>query len=221
MTAKELWLAIVAVAVPMAAVVKFALENRKNQLEIQKLKKDLERSRLYTPTPEEVERYSHPTQKYSIRSSTRNKIVLAMLLVSLTYPLFRVLQGRNRPFSSVEYYPAKIEESGQKGVYQITLTEQAIKRLGIETAPVREEQVMREGKTAVRKLIPYSAIFYDASGNTWTYTSPQPLVFQRMAIAIENIDGAVAVLSEGPPPGVLVVTVGVMELYGIERKWGD
>lgn len=67
-----------------------------------------------------------------------------------------------------------------------------------------------------RKIIPYAAVMYDAKGNTWVYTSPEPLVFIRQPIQIETIVGDEVLLVDGPPTGTAVVTVGVAELYGTE-----
>jgi hypothetical protein len=108
--------------------------------------------------------------------------------------------------------PAHIEPIGETGLHRITLTERAAQRLGIETAPVVE----RAGRLA----LPYAAVFYDPDGQTWAYTNPDPNVFIRHPLAVESIDGQEAILSEGPPVGTAVVTVGVAELYGTEHEVG-
>lgn len=104
---------------------------------------------------------------------------------------------------------AKVEPLAGTGVSSITLTTDAAKRLGIQTATVRRG-------AAQRTVVPYSAVLYDAGGATFTYTSPQPRVFVRAPIAVVRIDGADAVLSRGPPVGTAVVTVGSQELFGSE-----
>lgn len=106
---------------------------------------------------------------------------------------------------------AKVEPIGDTGVSSVTLTEDAAKRLGIQTATVR-----REG--AQRTVVPYGAVLYNAGGATFTYTSPKPRVFVRAPITVVRIDGADAVLSRGPPVGTPVVTVGSQELYGSEYE---
>ena len=106
---------------------------------------------------------------------------------------------------------AKVEPIGDTGVSSVTLTKDAAKRLGIQTATVR-----REG--AQRTVVPYGAVLYDAGGATFTYTSPKPRVFVRAPITVVRIDGADAVLSRGPPVGTPVVTVGSQELYGSEYE---
>ena len=98
----------------------------------------------------------------------------------------------------------------------MVLTERAAQRLGIETAPVTQST----NKGAARLAVPYGAVLYDADGATWAYTSPQPLTFVRHPITIETIQGDVALLTEGPPAGTQVVTVGVAELFGTEFQVG-
>jgi hypothetical protein len=63
-------------------------------------------------------------------------------------------------------------------------------------------------------------VLYDLHGETWVYTNPSPLTFVRNRVSIDNIDGDLAVLSQGPPSGTAVVTVGVPELYGTEFEGG-
>jgi hypothetical protein len=71
-----------------------------------------------------------------------------------------------------------------------------------------------------QKLIPYSAVLYDATGGTWIYTTSEPLVFLRHRIEVASIEGDHAILREGPALGATVVTLGAVELLGIERKFG-
>jgi hypothetical protein len=76
------------------------------------------------------------------------------------------------------------------------------------------------GSEAQRKIVPYAAVMYGPHGETWVYTNPEPLTFIRHSIAIDYIDGDQVVLSDGPPTGTKVVTVGVAELYGTESGVG-
>ena len=93
-------------------------------------------------------------------------------------------------------------------VVRVTLTADAARRLGVETAKVR-----RDGTHAV---IPYEALLYDSNGTTWAYVSPKPLVFQRMDVTVQDIEGDSVVLAKGPPVGMPVVTVGATEIWGVE-----
>jgi hypothetical protein len=72
------------------------------------------------------------------------------------------------------------------------------------------------GSDDKQKVVPYSAVYYDGKGTPWVYINPKPLEFERKRIRIERVVGDVAVLSEGPPIGVPVVTVGAALLYGAE-----
>ena len=68
-----------------------------------------------------------------------------------------------------------------------------------------------------RKVVPHGAVLYDAQGKTWVYTNPEPLVFVRHPISVDYFDGDRVVLSDGPAPGTMVVTVGAAELFGAEH----
>jgi len=106
---------------------------------------------------------------------------------------------------------AKVAPVKGTDLRSVTLTAQAAKRLGIETAAVR-----RLG--ARRSVVPYDAVLYGADGATFTYTSPKPRVYVRAPITVVRIDDDTAILSNGPPVGTEVVTVGSQELYGSEYE---
>jgi hypothetical protein len=67
-----------------------------------------------------------------------------------------------------------------------------------------------------QKVIPYSALYYDAKGVAWTYVNTKPLVYERQRVTVERIAGDLAVLSDGPEVNTPVVTVGAALLYGTE-----
>ena len=87
----------------------------------------------------------------------------------------------------------------------------------IETAVVRSEAMAGSGH---RTVVPYAAVLYDADGVTWVYASPESLRYIRQPITIDYIDGDRAVLSNGPPVGTSVVTVGALQLFGAEFEIG-
>jgi hypothetical protein len=72
------------------------------------------------------------------------------------------------------------------------------------------------GSEEKQKVVPYGAVYYDAKGAPWVYVNGTPLTFQRQHIGVERIVGDLAVLSEGPPVGTSIVTVGAAMLYGAE-----
>ena len=117
---------------------------------------------------------------------------------------------------ATEIKPAHVELIAGTELHKVTLTARAAERLDIKTDRVQEMVV----GGAKRKVVPYAAVLYDARGETWVYTNPEPLVFVRHAIHVEYIRGDRAVLSQGPPAGAAVVTVGAAELFGAEFEIG-
>lgn len=115
-----------------------------------------------------------------------------------------------------EAEPAHVEQVGDAGLHRITLEEEAVTRLGLETGAVREGTV--DGQQ--RLLVPHSAVVYDADGSAWTYTVVDDLAYERAAVEVDRVVGEDAVLRSGPRVGTQVVTVGVAELYGAENEVG-
>jgi hypothetical protein len=106
--------------------------------------------------------------------------------------------------------PATIEAIEGSDVSRITLTPEAAERVDIQADPVLE--------SGSGTVMPYAAVFYTATGDTWTYTNPEPLTFLRVPIVVDHIRGDRAFLSDGPPSGTEVVTQGASELYGTETE---
>jgi hypothetical protein len=73
-----------------------------------------------------------------------------------------------------------------------------------------------EGSDAKRKVVPYSAVYYDARGDAWVYLNRKLLTYERAQIKIDEVIGDKAVLSSGPDVDATVVTVGAALLYGAE-----
>ncbi len=146
----------------------------------------------------------------------RSSLLMVGVLIVAGLQLAACAQTPQATASEDTNEPASIEPIAGTELHRVVLTEQAFQRLGIQTAPIREEQV----NGTQRKVIPYAAVIYDLHGETWTYTSPAPLTFVRQAITVERIDGDRAILVDGPPAGTEVATVGVAELYGTEYEVG-
>jgi hypothetical protein len=108
--------------------------------------------------------------------------------------------------------PVVVEENEATGLSRLSLSARAAERLGIATGAVTA--------SGSGMAVPYEAVLYDEHGDTWTYTSPAERVFVRAAITVETIADGLAVLSEGPPVGTAVVTVGGAELWGVETGVG-
>ncbi len=105
---------------------------------------------------------------------------------------------------------AQIEAIEGTDLLRVTMTESAAERLGMQSTPVRN------ASSGSQMVIPYAAVFYGPSGETWTYITPEPQIFERAPIEIDRIKGERAFLSDGPPSGTEVVTQGSAELFGIE-----
>jgi hypothetical protein len=82
-------------------------------------------------------------------------------------------------------------------------------------------RIPQPGSGTPQKVVPYSAVIYDARGGTWAYVNPEPLVFIRHPVDVEYVHGEVAVLNGGPGIGTKVVVAGAVELHGIEQKFGN
>ena len=108
---------------------------------------------------------------------------------------------------------AVVEEVDGTNLSKVTLTPEAAKRLDIKTAAVTANDAGR--------VIPYAAVLYSPTGETWAYTNPEGLTFVRAPIVVERIEGGRAMLTKGPAPGSKVATVGVAELYGAESGIDD
>ena len=104
--------------------------------------------------------------------------------------------------------PATLEPIQGTEVKRVKFSEDAAKQVGLQTATVREE--------GERKVIPHAAVLYDAEGGAFTYTTPERLTFVREAIEVDRVEGESALLTDGPPAGTGVVTVGAAEVYGTE-----
>lgn len=113
--------------------------------------------------------------------------------------------------------PVTIERMEGKVPTRLTLTEDAATRLDLQTVEARDAV----NNDTTEATVPYAAIIYDIDGNTWLYTSPQKLTFERTSIVIDHIDGDVAFLKDGPSSGTAVVTRGVAELYGSETEFAE
>ena len=81
-------------------------------------------------------------------------------------------------------------EQGTQALYCIVETS--------ETAFAPEQRVFVEvsmtASEAKQKIVPYAAVLYDLHGETWVYTSPEPLVYVRAPIAVDHIEGDLAVV---------------------------
>jgi hypothetical protein len=111
--------------------------------------------------------------------------------------------------------PAKVAAIEGKNVKRVELTENAAKRIGVETVAIAAAPT---GTT-----VPYAAVIYSADGNTWVYAVTGQRTYVREQVTVANVGGAKgteAFLSAGPAVGTEVVKTGVIELYGAELGVG-
>ena len=110
--------------------------------------------------------------------------------------------------TATHHVPAKLEPIKGTDVQRVIFDAVAAKRVGLKTAQIRQN--------GQEMVIPYDAVIYGADGNTYAYTSPEPLTYVRQEISIDNVVGDSVMLSDGPPAGTEVVTIGAAEVYGTE-----
>jgi len=128
--------------------------------------------------------------------------------------------GCNKPSvaQAEQIHPASVEKIDGSAISRVTLVEDAMQRLDIQTGAVTEAKSPR--KDATQKAVPYAALIYDSQGNSWVYTNPTARVFVRAPIDVDFIQDDMVYLKDGPEPGTPVATVGVAELYGTEFTVG-
>lgn len=149
-----------------------------------------------------------------MKTLNHKTVVIALLMVAL--PLAGCQKNDNN-YDKIE--PAHLEHIEGSDLSKLILTEKAIERTGIQTAPVAEEMIAHS-EERLRLVAPYSSLIYDAQGHIWVYTNPEPRTYIRHEVKVDFIEDGKAILLEGPPAGTTVVTVGAAELYGTEYEVG-
>ena len=145
------------------------------------------------------------------RPSVRTRLLATgLVLVVAGLPLSACTEVETE--TTAGYEPSKLEPVKGKGedAVRVTFTSEGAKRIGLETATVQE--------TADHEVVPYAALVYDPEGKTYVYTSSRSRSFLREPVKVARIAGDRVVLSEGPPVGTEVVTVGAAEVYGTELE---
>lgn len=133
-----------------------------------------------------------------------------LLLAALVAATLALAGCARRAQAAERHEPATVVHAADDGPTLVILTARAAERLGVRTTPVAR------GSAPAGLVVPYSALLYGTDGTTWVYTSPEPLTFTRVGVEVVEIDGDLALLSAGPPPGTDVVQVGAAELFGTE-----
>jgi hypothetical protein len=109
------------------------------------------------------------------------------------------------------YEPSRLQPvEGSDDLVRVTFTAEGADRVGLQTARIR--------RSGGQEVIPYAALIYDPEGKAYVYTSPKRLSFVRAEVEVAGVDGDRVLLSDGPPAGTKVVTVGAGEVYGTELE---
>jgi hypothetical protein len=131
-------------------------------------------------------------------------IVGAILLVS----------GGGTPSSASEAAePARVVHQPGSNAVAVVLTADGARRLDLRTA--------RIASAARGTSMPYAALLYDASGQTYAYVRVKRLTFERRRVVVDSITGDRVLLTRGPAAGTPVVVVGSQELMGVESGVED
>ena len=120
----------------------------------------------------------------------------------------------SEPEAAGDEGPAHVEDIAGSEVKKVTLTEDAVERIGVETVPVA-------AAAGGRVQVPSATVLFDQQGRTWVFTEPEHDVFVRAPVTVIGTNGEDTILSTGPAADTPVVTVGVAELYGSELGVGD
>jgi hypothetical protein len=152
-------------------------------------------------------RSKSPLQKHPQRLTRLYLLSTMLVLVAgLSLPACKEVESE----TAAGYEPSKLSDVKGKGddYKQVTFTKEGADRVDLHTATVRRS----ESGT----VIPYAALIYDDEGKTFVYTNPKPLIFLREPVNVDRIPDQRVLLSDGPPAGTKVVTVGATEVYGAE-----
>jgi len=120
----------------------------------------------------------------------------------------------SEPEAAADEGLAQIEDIAGSDVKKVTMSDDAVERIGVETVPVAAAD-------GGRMRVPSATVLYDQQGRTWVFTEPEHDVFVREEVKIIGTNGDDTILSTGPTTDTPVVTVGVAELYGTELGVGD
>ncbi len=141
-----------------------------------------------------------------------HRLVTAAWSAALAIPGLLLTGCAGHPAAHVVEHPAEVKDIPGSSLKTVILSEQAAKRLDVRTDEVSEQGGQR--------LVPYSSVIYDPQGRTWVYTSSAPRTFVREEIEIDRIVSDRVLLRSGPPPGTVIASRAVAELYGTEFKVG-
>ena len=114
------------------------------------------------------------------------------------------------PSNQVKSEPYSLAPTDDPDIQQVKLSDPIAERIDLQTA-----KVTRKGTAT---FVPHEAIIYNPFGEVFVYTRAEPGVYVRAPIKVDRVEGVQALLSDGPPAGTIVVTVGAAELLATEYE---
>jgi multidrug efflux pump subunit AcrA (membrane-fusion protein) len=111
--------------------------------------------------------------------------------------------------------PARVEHVGHSATPSVVLTPVGARRLALQTATATAA-----GGHSSMVVIPYSALLYQPDGTNTVYTVTGVRTYTRRNVVVSKITGNQVVLSGGVPAGTKVVTIGSVELQGVQDGVG-
>ncbi len=112
---------------------------------------------------------------------------------------------------------ARLQSIPGSSVGQVVLTQLGAQRIGVQTAPAQRAAGAGTAGGGQRSVvIPYSAVVYDPSGQTYAFRQVAPLTYVEMPVKVDHVAGNSAYLAKGPRAGTPIVTVGAEELFGVQ-----
>lgn len=127
------------------------------------------------------------------------------------------LAGRDRTFTELVALPSgRLPIEDPRSSMQTLYYAVQGKESGLAAGDRVRVELELAGSADRQKVVPYGAVYYDAKGAAWVYVNVGQLAFERQRIVVDRVVGDLAVLSDGPPTGTVVVTVGAPLLYGAE-----
>lgn len=114
------------------------------------------------------------------------------------------------PSNLVEDQPYELEPIEGTDLQRVKLSDETAARIDLQTASVRPA-----GRGTA---VPHAALIYNPDGDVFVYTRPAPQTYVRAPVTVRRVEGAQALLSDGPPAGTVVVTVGAAELLATEYE---
>ncbi len=141
-------------------------------------------------------------------------LVAAVALAALA--IWAATAGSGAEAEADHSSPAVVEHVEGSDRAWVSMTPDAVDRIGLEVVPVRPVP-----GSAGRLAVPYAGVIYGADGTTWVYAADDSgLRFRREAVVVHSARAGRAVLLDGPSPGTEVAGRGSVELYGSEFEVG-